>query len=123
METLLCENFCHLNAISPTAYEQSKCYFAHMQGSQITTFPTSQTFHSFAELYFEHFDQSFPFVHPRQLEQENASWLLLVAVVSIGAQYSSISNAEIYVKIFQALLERTIQDHVMRYTPLLSVAR
>ena len=120
-ETLLCENFCHLNAISPTAYEQSKRYFAHLQGSQITTFPTIQKFHSFAELYFEHFDQSFPFVHPRQLEQENASWLLLVAVVSIGAQYSSISNAETYVKSFQALLERILRDHVMNYIPVLSI--
>lgn len=118
-EVLLCENFCHVKGISPTAYEQSKAYFAHLKDSQITTFPAAQTFHAFAELYFEYFDQSFPFVHPRQLEQENASWLLLVAVVSVGAQYSSISNAEAYIKTFHALLERAVQDNVRRCTPVL----
>lgn len=122
-ETLLCENFCHLKGISPTAYEQSKLYFAHLKGSRITSFPTAQTFHTFAELYFEHFDQSFPFVHPRQLEQESASWLLLVAVVSVGVQYSSISNVETYIKTFHALLEQAVQDHVSRRIAILVIAR
>ncbi|KAJ9660282.1 hypothetical protein H2198_002590 [Neophaeococcomyces mojaviensis] len=113
-DLLLCEDFCHIRQICPTAYEGSKHFFTQLHQSRASLFPTIQTFHAFAELYFEYFDKDFPFVHPRQIEKDDASWILLIAIASVGAQYSAVSNAEGYVNSLQFLLEQSIKENVSR---------
>jgi hypothetical protein len=118
-ELLARNNFCELRNVSVRGYTDCQQFFNKGQNTVKSIFPSIEVFRSFAELYFEFFDPYFPCVHPQQIEEESErlSWILLLAVVSVGAQYSSVSSAEIYVKCFQSLLTSAIENNV-RLQPL-----
>jgi hypothetical protein len=111
-ELLARDNFCILQNVSLEAYTHSRQFFNASQHTATSAFPSIEVFLSFAELYFEFFNHDFSFVHPQQIEQDGASWILLVAVASVGAQYSSLSNAEMYVKCLQSLLAEAVEKNV-----------
>lgn len=114
-EGLVRDNFCHVQRVSATAYAVMKNFFEDPRDVTYLKFPHIETTHSFVELYFEYFDEDLPCVHTRQVELEEASWILLLAVASVGAQYSAISNAKDYVKCLQACLEEAIREHVSKF--------
>ncbi|KAH6884617.1 hypothetical protein B0T10DRAFT_518054 [Thelonectria olida] len=69
------------------------------------------TFQTFLELYFEHFADHFPFLHPTLLEDDDISWVLLLAVAVVGAQFSALKNAPLFANILQDLLNKAVKMH------------
>jgi len=67
---------------------------------------------AFLELYFEHFDSKFPFLHHSALEGQELSWILVLALATIGAQYSETHNAPRYLRALMELLIRAIHSEV-----------
>lgn len=112
LELLARDNFCGLRSISVQAYTDTLQFFCGSQQTTNSVFPSIEVFRSLAELYFEFFDHDFPCVHPQQIEHDGASWILLLAVVAVGAQYSSLPNSEAYIKCFQPLLAEAIEKSV-----------
>lgn len=112
LELLARDNFCGLRSISGQAYTDTLQFFYGSRQTTNSIFPSIEVFRSLAELYFEFFDHDFPCVHPQQIEQDGASWILLLAVVAVGAQYSSLPNSEAYIKCFQPLLAEAIEKSV-----------
>ncbi|KAJ4180499.1 hypothetical protein NW767_014363 [Fusarium falciforme] len=69
------------------------------------------TFQTFLELYFEHFADHFPFLHTTLLEDDDISWVLLLAVAVVGAQFSALKNAPLFANILQDLLDKAVKMH------------
>lgn len=111
-QVLQCENFCHFDSISESAYTKVQQFFALHQTAAFPECPSIDMMHAFAELYFEYFDHQFPCIHKQQLQGGAASWILLMAVASIGSQYSGIENALIHTTCLQLLLEKAIHQYV-----------
>ena len=114
-DILLSENVRHVRRISYSAYEAIERFSRSQQEQQQSLFPPIQALHTFCDLYFEHIDPLFPFVHPSFIEKDEAYWILLLAVASIGATCSAISVAEEYTSSLQELLERAIQENVPQH--------
>ena len=114
-DILLSENVRHVRRISYSAYEAIERFSRSQQEQPQSLFPPIQTLHTFCDLYFEHIDPLFPFVHPSFIEKDEAYWILLLAVASIGATCSAISVAEENTSSLQELLERAIQENVPQH--------
>ncbi|KAJ5057231.1 hypothetical protein J3E74DRAFT_293649 [Bipolaris maydis] len=110
-QVLQCENFCHIESISESTHSKVQQFFALHQTAGFPECPSIHMMHAFAELYFEFFDHNFPCIHKQQLHGGPTSWILLVAVASIGSQYSAIENASVHTKCLQHLLEKAIHDY------------
>ncbi|EMD89377.1 hypothetical protein COCC4DRAFT_60744 [Bipolaris maydis ATCC 48331] len=111
-QVLQCENFCHIESISESTHSKVQQFFALHQTAGFPECPSIHMMHAFAELYFEFFDHNFPCIHKQQLHGGPTSWILLVAVASIGSQYSAIENASVHTKCLQHLLEKAIHDYM-----------
>lgn len=111
-QVLQCENFCHIDAISESAYTKVQQFFTWHHTAGFPECPSIDMIHAFTELYFEYFDHHFPCIHKRQLQGGAASWILLMAVASVGSQYSAIENAVIHTKYLQLLLDKAIHQYV-----------
>ncbi|EQB47921.1 hypothetical protein CGLO_12894 [Colletotrichum gloeosporioides Cg-14] len=105
-DILLAEDFRHVSKIN--GHERLAQFFQEQSPSGEQVFPEARVIHTFVQLYYEHFDFQFPFIHPAMLETGDESWVSVLAVASIGSQYSSISNSEQYSKGLQELLGRAV---------------
>ncbi|KAF0324500.1 hypothetical protein GQ607_008204 [Colletotrichum asianum] len=105
-DILLAEDFRHVSKIN--GHERLAQFFHEQDPSGNQVFPEARVIHTFVQLYYEYFDIQFPFIHPAMLETGDESWVSVLAVASIGSQYSSISNSEQYSKGLQELLGRAV---------------
>lgn len=76
------------------------------------TFIPEHAFHTFIELYFEHFAEQFDFIHPSMLEDDDASWILLLAVAAIGSQFSVLTQAPRFATALQELLYKAVDANL-----------
>ncbi|KAJ5758394.1 hypothetical protein N7520_005550 [Penicillium odoratum] len=106
----MAENFCHVRTRLDCAYEAILAF--HDQQSDILhknlPFPQFSTFNSFIQLYYEHFDDQLPFIHPSLLEQEDTPWILALAVASVGCQYTRVTNRARYASMLTELLRLSL---------------
>jgi hypothetical protein len=103
------ENFGHLNVRFSKQYAEIVSFHNAQSSSSNQDFISDQLFHAFLELYFEHFDYQFPFIHPSTLDHESTSWILLLAIATIGAQYSATPNAANWATSILALLQNAVK--------------
>jgi hypothetical protein len=68
---------------------------------------------AWVQLYFEHFHPIFPVLHPPSFSSPNTPPLLVLAVASIGAQFSRLQNAGYCARAIQELVRRT-SSHLVR---------
>jgi hypothetical protein len=109
------EVFGHVSRIPAKAYTDVRSFYISERGCDDMSFPHSRLLHAFVELYFEYFDPYLPFLHPIRVERDDLSWILLIAVVAIGSQYSEVREASTFTTVFQHLLEKAIDNHVSVY--------
>ncbi|KAF4849594.1 hypothetical protein CGCSCA4_v004192 [Colletotrichum siamense] len=105
-DILLAEDFRHVSKI--TGHERLAQFFQEQNPPAGPGFPEAKVIRTFVQLYYEHFDLQFPFIHPAMLETGDDAWVSVLAVAAIGSQYSSISNSEQYSKGLQELLGRAV---------------
>lgn len=115
-DALLVEYFSHVPELSSRTYEQVYQFYRREQGegfeSATSSFPDARYFNVFIQLYFEHFDAQMPFLHSTMIEEGEFSWILLLAVATIGCQYTSIDKRDQYSIALRDLLKRAILTHV-----------
>jgi len=111
-DIVLSENFCHVDGKIHLAYKQISDFHSQqrvLHGAQVdTSLPLYNYFHVFIQLYFEYFDPQLPLVHWSVLEAEETSWILYLAIATIGCQYSAITNAQAYHNALRDLLRRAV---------------
>jgi hypothetical protein len=73
-------------------------------------FPSRNLLDCYIRLFFEHFNPIFPLVHP-QTTDLNGSWILSLAVCTIGAQYSATTELDASVEPFHEFLRRALVVH------------
>ncbi|KAJ5638156.1 hypothetical protein N7490_008035 [Penicillium lividum] len=102
----IAENFCHVNVPLNTVYESVFAFYEQQHDARFreAPFPNLSVFNSFIQLYYEHFDDQFPFVHPSLLEQADTPWILTLAVASVGCQYTNVAKRDAYVSMLTDLL-------------------
>jgi hypothetical protein len=115
-DTLLAEDFCHVEEIDYAAYECIRRFQREHERNGRRPFPSFKMIYTFVQLYFEYFDRYYPFVHPHMMNNDHTSWILLLAIATIGARYSAIDFAEQYAGDFQDLLSQAISQNVSEIT-------
>ncbi|KAJ5482568.1 transcriptional regulator family: C2H2 zinc finger and Fungal Specific TF [Penicillium sp. IBT 31633x] len=97
-ERFLLPEHCYTIKLNPSIYESLTSYLVKLGYPEDATFPWWRVVNDFMHLYFEHFDHDYPVVHPYTLESGNdkTSWILLLAVIAVGSQYSMFSNANLF---------------------------
>ncbi|CEJ61864.1 hypothetical protein PMG11_10381 [Penicillium brasilianum] len=82
--------------------------------SEIPDLCDEKSINIFIQLYFEFFHPRFPMLHTPTFNTFNTTWLLVLAVVTIGSRYSRISQAQQYANFFGKYLRRAITSQVER---------
>lgn len=100
--------------INTSIYEALKSYLVNLGHTEDATFPWWKVINDFVHLYFEHFDHDFPVVHPYSLEcgLDKFSWMVLLAVITVGSQYSAFGNASKFSEQFGEILSEAITQNV-----------
>ncbi|KAI8663843.1 Fungal-trans domain-containing protein [Fusarium keratoplasticum] len=102
--------FGYLRQTAQNAFQKVADFYTE-QNQYLGPFMDKVTFQTFLELYFEHFADHFPFLHPTLLEDDDISWVLLLAVAVVGAQFSALKNAPLFANILQDLLDKAVKMH------------
>ncbi|KAI2698905.1 transcriptional regulator family: C2H2 zinc finger and Fungal Specific TF [Penicillium roqueforti] len=94
-------------------YESLKAFLVSLGETEDATFPWWRVIQDFVHLYFEHFDHEYPVVHPYALEfgHDKTSWMVLLAVVTVGSQYSAFGNASQFSASFGDILCQAIAQN------------
>jgi hypothetical protein len=116
-DTLLAEDFCHVEEIDYAAYEHIHHFHQEHERDGCQPFPSFKMIYTFVQLYFEYFDRCYPFVHPHMMNNDHTSWILLLAIATIGCKYSAIESAEKYAADLQNLLSQAISQNVSETRP------
>ncbi|KAL4993522.1 hypothetical protein BDV10DRAFT_198273 [Aspergillus recurvatus] len=108
-DVIATENYGHVKSIPDSQYRQIRDFWKSQQCPSCTSpFISPSVLDATIQLYFEHHNPWMPFLHPDYFDRSNVSWVLIVAVASVGCQYSSMSNSEAYILALQDLLQRAL---------------
>ncbi|KAL2696653.1 hypothetical protein AAEP93_003067 [Penicillium crustosum] len=94
-------------------YNSLKSYLVSLGETEDGTFPWWRVIQDFVHLYLEHFDHEYPVIHPYALEfgHDKTSWMVLLAVVTVGSQYSVLGNASQFSASFGEILSQAIEQN------------
>ncbi|KAM3067812.1 hypothetical protein ACMFMG_011296 [Clarireedia jacksonii] len=106
------ENSAHVRPIPARIYEEMLSFFRLQQaaGFHCHAFPEKSVLDAFIQLYFEHFDPLMPFLHCSFLEEDDVHWILVLAVASVGSQYTAIERRSQYIVALLELLRRALPN-------------
>lgn len=116
-ERFLLPEFRYNVMTNASIYESLKSYLVSLGETEDGTFPWWRVMQDFVHLYFEHFDHEYPVIHPYALEfgHDKTSWMVLLAVVTVGSQYSAFSNASQFSASFGEILSQAIEQNVSSF--------
>jgi hypothetical protein len=99
---------------SASIYEPLKLYLVSLGETEDAQFPWWKVIQDFVHLYFEHFDHEYPLIHPYALEfgHDKMSWMVFLAVVTVGSQYSAFNNASQFSAYFGEIFCHAIAQNV-----------
>jgi hypothetical protein len=119
-DIIIAENFCHVQVALERPYQAIlECFKRQVDiRSRETSFPSQQAFESFIHLYYEYFDCQLSFIHPSLLETPDAPWLLVLAVASVGSQYTQLAKKEQYCALLTELLRMSLPLDVRPVCPI-----
>lgn len=106
------EVYGHVQAISQQAVHELHSFYQTQQQDLNSPRIPERVLHAFVELYYEHFDSQFPFLHPSRLEAQDLRWILLLAAAAVGSHYSEIQGAREYNLALCDLLARAVESVV-----------
>lgn len=117
-ERFLLPEFRYNVMTNASIYESLKSYLVSLGETEDGTFPWWRVIQDFVHLYFEHFDHEYPVVHPYALEfgHDKTSWMVLLAVVTVGSQYSAFGNASQFSASFGEILSQAIEQNVSLFS-------
>ncbi|PYH39194.1 uncharacterized protein BO87DRAFT_324763 [Aspergillus neoniger CBS 115656] len=108
-DIIAAENCGHVRPIADNQYRQICDFWKSQQCSSCASPFISLSFlNAMVQLYFEHHDPWMSFIHPSSFDAEYASWVLILAVASVGCQYSNVERSELYVLGLQDLLQKAL---------------
>ncbi|KGO77993.1 hypothetical protein PITC_025210 [Penicillium italicum] len=112
-ERFLLPEFRYKVMTNASIYESLKSYLVSMGETEDGTFPWWRVIQDFVHLFFEHFDHEYPVIHPYALEfgHDKTSWMVLLAVVTVGSQYSAFGNASQFSASFSEILCHAIAQN------------
>ncbi|KAG0156056.1 hypothetical protein PDIDSM_3232 [Penicillium digitatum] len=112
-ERFLLPESCYNVVTNASIYESLKLYLVSLGETEDGTFPWWRVIQDFVHLYFEHFDHEYPVIHPYALEfgHDKTSWMVLLAVATVGSQYSAFGNASQFSASFGEILSHAIAQN------------
>lgn len=117
-EVIAAEDFGHVASIRETKYRQILEFWRTQQCARCkasfpeTSFVSLPLLNTTIQLYYEYYDPWMPFLHPSAFDDGRISCVLVLAVASVGCQYSDVKNSEAYVLGLQDLLQRALNTIV-----------
>lgn len=112
MLTAEAETFGHVRDVPLRAYEDLQSFYVAQSQDSPSSFVPMRLIQAFVDLYFEHFDPQFPFIHVSRLEAQELPWMLLLATAAIGSYYSELDDIREYTSILCDLLGRAVEREV-----------
>ncbi|KAI2892315.1 transcriptional regulator family: Fungal Specific TF and C2H2 zinc finger [Aspergillus niger] len=108
-DVIAAENYGHVRPIPHKQYLQIFGYWKSQQcPSCASPFISLSFLNAMVQLYFEHHDPWMPFIHRFSFDKEGVSWVLILAVASVGCQYSNVEGSELYILGLQDLLQKAL---------------
>ena len=120
-EVVAAEDFGHTASIPETKYTLLLGFWRTQQCAQCkatcqdASFISLLLLNTMIQLYYEYYDPWMPFLHPSMFEDSNIPWVLVLAVASVGCQYSDMKNSEVYLFGLRGLLQRALNTTVYYY--------
>ncbi|GKZ37456.1 hypothetical protein AbraIFM66950_009006 [Aspergillus brasiliensis] len=110
-DVIAMEDYRHVKPLSNKKYQQI-CEFLKSQQCPSCASPcVSLSFlNAMIQLYFEYHDPWMSFIHPSVFDEEDVPWVLILAVASVGCQYSNVEGSELYILGLQDLLQRALPN-------------
>jgi len=115
-ELIKVDLFGHFKSVNREAFHKAADFYSR-KTNRPETFIPEHVFHTFVELYFEHFVGNFDFIHPSALEAEGISWILYLAVAAIGSQFSTLREAPKFTTALQELFYDSVDANLPPTTP------
>ncbi|KAH9436423.1 hypothetical protein MCOR02_000095 [Pyricularia oryzae] len=113
MLTAEAETFGHVRDVPLRAYEDLQSFYVAQSQDSPSSFVPMRLIQAFVDLYFEHFDPQFPFIHVSLLEAQELPWMLLLATAAIGSYYSELDDIREYTSILCDLLGRAVEREAL----------
>ncbi|KAE8362187.1 hypothetical protein BDV27DRAFT_147175 [Aspergillus caelatus] len=122
-DIIIAENFCHAIVPLNRSYQAIFGLFKSQLDVRFKdfSFPSQPAFKSFIQLYYEYFDCQLSFVHRSVLEEQDTPWILVLAVASVGCQYTQLAKREQYSAILTELLRLSLPLDTPMETPLIKL--
>ncbi|KIW14156.1 hypothetical protein PV08_06937 [Exophiala spinifera] len=108
--------FGYIHRFPAPPFEKIMHYY-YQQHSLAPNFVSQAVFHTFLELYFEHFAPELDFLHPSILESDQVSWILLLVVAALGSQFSVLEQSTKITLALQELMHRAIKSELPSIPP------
>jgi hypothetical protein len=90
-----------------------KIELLHSQTEDLDSkFPTLRHLDTYVQLYFEHFHPRMPILHVPTFRTSPKAWLLVLAVVCIGCDYSKASLKSEHRRLLQSIAQRVLKTDV-----------
>ncbi|EUC27774.1 hypothetical protein COCCADRAFT_68817, partial [Bipolaris zeicola 26-R-13] len=112
LEVAATELYGHIPYLPNSGIRGLHDFYESQRRSSRAPFVHDRIFHAFIDLYFEHFDPQFPFLHPNRLNVDEVPWILLLAVAAVGSHYSEMTDAQRYNLTLVDLLCRAVESKV-----------
>ena len=108
LEVAATEMYGHVPYLPKAGTQSMQDFYRFQRQSSTAPFVHDRILHAFIDLYFEHFDPQFPFLHPNRLNDDEVPWILLLAVAAVGSHYSEMIDAPRYNLALVDLLGRAV---------------
>jgi hypothetical protein len=119
-DVIATENYGHVRSIQDSQYQHIQDFWKTQQcpfcAPPFVILPIMDTL---VQPYFEHHNPWMPFLHPDYFNSSNVPWVLVLAVASVGCQYSNVENSDPYILCLQDLLHRALPKDVSWFTLVL----
>jgi hypothetical protein len=112
-DILVSEQYYHVPRISESVYNNIYAHFVQQcDVSHFQAFPDGEILDTFLQLYFEFFHQELPLFHLSSFDPSPESWMLVVAIVAVGCNYSMSQYRQEVSETMFLLLHRLVSQKV-----------
>lgn len=108
-DVIAAESFDHVPRLPASTYAKILQFYEEQRtySGNLAALPGIDLLNSFMQLYFEHYAAKLPLIHPSTFMPSDDSWLLVLAMASVGCEYSELCTLDL-MALFEHLAMRAI---------------
>ncbi|KXT08513.1 hypothetical protein AC579_9222 [Pseudocercospora musae] len=126
-DVFLVEHVPHVPSLQHDAYAtlvQSICHFLCLDGDEtfVAALPSERYLDLYIQLYFEHYHARVPILHLPTFQPSRKSWRLILAIATVGSQYSKARFRQKHVAIFHWIILQLVRSDISTWSDMTPLA-